>query len=77
MNTISETALSNYCLGMVLGYCKGYEKGLYALESQVPYSVKGMWKAAGKAAAEKHFEDDAEFKTMYERCLKNEGVAFK
>jgi hypothetical protein len=77
MSTPPETEVSNYCLGLVLGYCKGYEKGLYALEPQVPYSVKGMWKAASKAAAEKHFQEDTEFKTMYERCLKNEGVAFK
>lgn len=77
MSNAFESTLTNYCLGVVIGFTKGYEKGLYALEPQVPYSVKGMWKEASKTAAEKYFSEDTEFKTMYERCLKIEGSTLK
>jgi hypothetical protein len=77
MNPLQENFLTIYCIGRVLGYKEGYEKGLYALAPQVPYSVKGLWEAANKIAAEKHFAEEASWKTMYEQCVKNETASGK
>jgi hypothetical protein len=37
-------------------YEKGYNAGLYALQSQVPSQFLGMWERACEAEKKKHFE---------------------
>jgi hypothetical protein len=72
--------LKGFCKGRIAGYKEGYEKGLFALEPQVPYTVKGMWIDVSLAEQKKHFAEDPEWLAMYKACLeqvKNETTSGK
>lgn len=44
--------------GRASGYRLGYSAGLFALESQVPSSVHGLWKGASLEARDRHFAEN-------------------